>query len=723
MDLPAAALGFLKFEWQLRASSFFFGDISFAGRIKFHKAHLRGNLLILVRANMLRVLGGLKNDQTRDVMISVQKYLSHAFNAWALVVLVLSCAAIGVDLVKSGSFDMTFFGGCFVAFALIVLAMVKGDRLSMPRYAGPAIIGLILLSVGGWVAYFDSGQVSDFGIYYRCGVSQHADLRGWLDNCQSAYLIENSTYWLRSYFYSSAIGQVFGGGYDNFKVANAILHMLTIVCWFYGVKSYYDVRIATLSSLLLALYPEYWFTSTLVTTDNFAVLCVALFVLIAPKLQGRMPTVLIYSVILGGVVFLGHQLRSIGSIFVISLAFYIICEGASRRNYAALFFGFISISVFMLLTKLFLWMNPSDLPDLFSPMKILSAIDFHTVQGFNINYVWGEHFWVATPAPMQLQMALYKISTEFSGGFSEWPAYFFRKAAIVFSGTGYYGLSSFAYPPDNPDSLVTNVVSNIPFSAKFFPWLTFLVFAYVLAAVVGIFRAGVLKGASLVSLMMVGAFGLLVLGMGESQARYSTIIAPALSLLAALAFFSPEDKDASQKCDVQHWKKFASGMLSILVLYLVVLLLTIVLPTSEKYNANVSVIDNLNSNFGSCSKDNASVQADYKKIRVSFVNEAGCAALRMAVPVDTKLVSFYLSGSRFPYRFEGPGENSFAYELIAKDKIVSQGEIGKKSVSLVKMELPQGTEGDVVLLVKKLTRGADAYLDISLLRETGSDSQ
>jgi hypothetical protein len=629
--------------------------------------------------------------------------------------LILSGGAVGTVFFKADELAATFSLMCLACIALIFYTIKKSDRLQMPAYISSWSLVFILVLIGSWAAYFDSGQVSDFGVYYRCGISSHVNLQEWFESCQSAYLMKNSTYWVRSYFYSSAIGQIIGGAYSTFKVVNALLHMITIVVWFYGVRAYYGVRIAWLSALLLALYPEYWFTTTLVTTDNFAVLCVVLFVLVAPRLRGALPIALACSLALGVIVFLGHQLRSMGSIFVLSLAFYLICAGVTKKNYTTLVFGLIAVSIFALLSKLFLWANPSGLPDLFSPVKIVSAIDFHTNQDFGVNYQWGEHFWPATPSSMQLPMAFYKLSTEFAGGFSEWPMYLFNKAAIVFSGTGYYGLSAFPYPPDNPDSLVTDTLSNIPFSTQVFPWLNFIVLMYLMASVTGVLRAKIMSGAALISLLVVGAFGLLVLGMGESQARYSAIIAPALSLLAALGFFSADTKAVGLENVVPIWKQYLGGVLIIAAVYLLILIVAMALPTSEHSNANVRLIERHDSAFGHCSTEGVNILADYKKVRVVFAGTNDCAALDMGVAADKKSVSFYLSGSRFPFRFEGVGVNKLAYKLIAKDQLVASGEIGEKSVSLVNAELSQGSKGEVVLLLKRLNSGEGDFIDISLL--------
>ena len=650
-------------------------------------------------------------------MVSEQKmFLPMVLKAWALLILVLSALAVIAGLARAGALTMTFSAACLACVLLIGFIMARSNRWRLPAVVGPALLACLMLALGLWVFFFDSGQVSDFGVYYRCGTSDHSSLQAWLESCQSQYLMKNSTYWLRSFFYSSAIGQLIGDDYSTFKAVNALVHMATLVVWYYAIKASYGVRVASLSSVLLALYPEYWFTTTLVTTDNFAVLCVALFIVMVPKLNGRLSTALVFSLFLGIVIFLGHQLRSIGSIFVLSLLFYLICGTTLGKRYSGWVSGAAALLVFVVCSFAFSKAYETNLPDLFSPVKIVSAIDFHTTQGFGINYLWAEHFWPATPQPLQLPMALYKISTEFSGGFLQWPAYVFDKAVVVFSGTGYYGLSAFAYPPDNPDSLVTTTVSNIPFSAGFFPWLSLIVFMYLVSAVVGVFRSKVVSGPALVSLLVVGAFGLLVLGMGESQARYSAIIAPALALLATLAFFSPVTEDAAPERSISFGKGYLIGLAVILSLYLVILLLTRALPSSEQLNGQVKLVDATGLPSTGCSNDGVSLAPDYKKVRVAFAETSDCAVVKLDVPAGTATLSFYLSGSRFPFRFEGPGPNVFSYQLLAGESILSSGETGEKSVNYVQVELPKGSESDLVLKVKKLNAGTNDYIDVSLIR-------
>ena len=645
----------------------------------------------------------------RKVMISFPRCFAALIKTWGLFILILGVLAGAFNVFRLSDKSNLIIGLCFLAVVSVVFLAVKARPVVISRKAGTITLLLVCISVVLWGVIFNSGQVSDFGVYYRCGISVGYDIADWLAKCQSAYLEDNSTYWVRSYFYSSVIGLLFADNYLAFKLANVFLHCLTLVIWFFGVGRYYGVGVSVISTLILAVFPEYWFSTTLVTTDNVAVLMVVLFLLVLPKLQERMAVAIFYAIFIGGVIFFGNQLRSVGAVFILALAFWMICKGIEKKQLSLLFVSLIALFFYFLVTSAFNLANPVNLPDIFNPMKIISAVDFHTTQDFSINYYWAEHFWTATPESMRISNGLYKLMTEFSSGFSEWPLYLFRKATVVFSGSGYYGLSSFPYPPGNPDSLITDVVSDIPFSIDLFPWLGGGVLLILVLAVVGVFRAD-LSGLALCSLLFVGAFGLIVIGVGEVQPRYSALLAPSLSLLAALAFAPPRNSKS-------HTKEFLCGAVSLIGIYIVVIGVSSFFPTPKRNTQGAMLFADSRKNIPSCDNKGVAIVSDYKKIRIEFSDGSPCAAISFPISSGIVSVGFYLSGSRFPFKFEGRSDSMVTYKVFVGDTEVSGGSLGEHTVEWIDTAIPRSSNEVMVTLNRGEVKFSD-YLEISLIRES-----
>jgi hypothetical protein len=646
-------------------------------------------------------------------MISFPRYLPIFIKTWGMLILLLGGVAATTSAARAAVANNWFLGFSFLAMTAIALFAFRARQIKISKTCSSVVFLLTCASVALWGMTYNSGQVSDFGVYYRCGVATNHNMDEWLTKCQSAYLSENSTYWLRSYFYSSAIGRLFGDSYLTFKLSNITLHCATLITWYFGIKKYYGHGAAAVATLLLSIFPEYWFSTTLVTTDNAAVLAAVLFLLLLPKLQGHTIISVLAAIAVGLVAFFGNQLRSIGAIFVLALFFWAICAGIERRQWSIILLSAVSVVSYCIFTYGFNLANPVTLPDLFSPIKMLSAIDFHTSQDFSVNYYWAEHFWLATPEANRLPIALYKLATEFSAGFSEWPLYLYRKAEVIFSGTGYYGLSSFPYPSGNPNSLVTDVVSDIPFSIELFPWLGLCVLVTLALAVVGVLRAK-LSGPALCSILFVGAFGLVVIGAGEAQARYSVLLAPALSLLAALSFFPHQDANNKK----MHAAEYAYGTIGLTVIYLVAVGLSAFLPTSEKITEGAKLASISSGGINACDNSGISIIADYKKIRVNFSNDSSCASISLPVGTDSTSIGFYLSGSKLPFKFEEHPGLSATYKVFAGDSEVAGGQLARKTVEWVEATVSPGPNEAIVLLLNRSAGKPSDYFDVSLIRES-----
>lgn len=640
--------------------------------------------------------------------MKVPESLPAPVKSWGVVILMLgAAAAFSAGTRGSGSIVLLSY---LLVSAAAMLAFKVEKRFMDFRFGALVLLG-VCIAVAAWGLMFNSGQPSDFGVYYRCGIAAGSSMSEWLGKCQSAYLDENSTYWLRSYFYSALIGRFFGDNYVAFKLGNVLLHCLALIAWFLGVRKFYGAGAAAASVVLLAAFPEYWFATSLVTTDNAAILMVVLFLLLLPKLEARLSVSIASALAVGAVAFLGNQLRSIGGIFMVALLLWAVCRTLEGRQWRVAGASLLAFCSFLTVSYAFNAANPTGLPDLVSPMRVLSSVDFHTGQDFGVNYYWAEHFWVATPEASRLANAAYKVSTEFNSGFAAWPLYLFRKSEIIFTGAGYYGLSAFSYPPGNPDSLITDVVNDIPFFAGLSPWLGLYVFALLALSLVCVFKVR-LTGLSLSCLVFVAAFGLVVIGAGESQARYSALVAPALSLLAALAIFGGREQGVISANGRSH---LIGGGVLVLV-YLAVTAISTALPSSETIMGRTALSASTTGSTGDCGNEGVSLSRDYKKLRIAFAEGRSCARVAIPLGPDAASIGFYLSGSKLPFKFEDRVDSPMAYVLSAGGKDIAAGRLGKETVQWVEAPL-EARQGDSAMLTVNRGEGRAAdYLDVTLIR-------
>lgn len=637
--------------------------------------------------------------------------LQRLMKAWASLVLMLAIAA---SLTAAFAAQASGLSTAIMALlgAVLVGAAVKGlGRFQPSDRAAALILFACVLAIVCWTLTFNSGQVSDFGIYYRCGIASGHDLSAWLDRCQSAYLAENSTYWKRSLFYSSPIAWLFGDGYRAFKGANAALHALTLLAWFLGVRRFYGNGVASAAMVLLCLYPEFWFAITLITPDNATVLCVALFLLSLAGLTEIRTGMLMAATAIGILIFLGDMLRSIGLILIITLLMYAISIASPHQRFKTIGMAAVSAAVALLANRIFLQIYPTCLPDLFDFLKLLSAIDFHTTQEFNTNYAWAEHFWAATPDSLKQANALYKVCSEIYGGFAEWPLYLFKKAVVLFSGIGYYNLSAIAYPNNNPDSWVSTVVSDVPFSLALYPVLALIVAAMLVLALVGIWRSRV-HGLAWACLTLLLVFAGLVLGVGEVQPRYSVVIAPAIALLGALAIYPGADQVAR----IDLTRSLMTGTVVLASLYLAGLGVSRFLPSPARLNHGVMLATPAEPLALRCNNTGVTLAANYKTIRLTW--EAGSTCAVLAIPIDSgkSRLGFYLSGAQYPYRFEPPHTSSIAYRIYAGSTEIKMGELGTRPVIWAEVDHLQAAPPTIYLLLTRQAKIAPEYTDLTLMR-------
>lgn len=419
--------------------------------------------------------------------------------------------------------------GAGVAGALLAvaaLAWFAARGLLPPR----ALLALYVVATAAWAWMVSSQQVSDFGVYLRCGADHLAgwtSLQTWAARCESEWLPGFGTYWRRSLLYSLPVGWLSGGAYAGFKLANALFHVAAVFLLYRGTAAALGRAPGIVAAGLLALYPEFWFVTTVVSSDNLAVVAmVALLVGLATL--GATPSVLrlAFIVALVGVLDL---LRSVGPILLFALVLLALFAPAGERRPLL-----VAAVAAWALTWALGW-----LPQLAGIATrqndgLLATLLSNGVarpSGFDVAYGW--HQYILPLFDPQGRAAIVAGFLGHEAKADSWfPGIWMLKIVALLEGDGYYFFSN-AGPMGNPDDVVLpGATGSFGFTAP-----GTLALRGVMAVFCALAAAGFLRGARhplvRTCTAFAAAFLLLVVIVGEAQPRYSVLVAPALCIAAA----------------------------------------------------------------------------------------------------------------------------------------------------------------------------------------------
>lgn len=422
----------------------------------------------------------------------------------------------------------------------ILLAALGGlAALSAPRWlgaagggwalAGRALLALLVLASLSFALLLPANQPSDFGIYWRCGAAVGTPLREWLELCQSVYLRPSSVFWRRSLFYTAPILGL-GGDYAVLRAANALLLALTLWLLHRAARGEGGERFALIALLAAALFPEFWFALPLATSDHVALPCIVLALLAMARMQRAMPPWWL-GLALGALIFLADQARSIGPLLMLTLMLLLIL-GRGR------FLARLPVVALALATQTLLGaglqsllaglpVNPG------STLQFLAARDLARPNDFASIFQFITHVWPVTPPDLQQQLGITRILAEFLGSAGLVFGYLAERLAASFNGAGYYFFATNGLPA-NPDSAAT-AEPVLGWS----PWMQSHL-GVVMRPALGAAAIGALLATERpllrAALAWVGVYVLVVIGLGEVQPRYITLIWPAVAMLAAAPF-------------------------------------------------------------------------------------------------------------------------------------------------------------------------------------------
>jgi hypothetical protein len=613
--------------------------------------------------------------------------LEALLRSWLLLLLGFGLVA---NIYSDSHLQRVPISAIFIALFGLVIAYRYSAKPSANTEAYWYKIGIVLLFLAviaslGWALCFDSVQISDFGVYFRCGTAPHTSLTEWVSICQSKYLHTNLIYWNRSLLYTFIAGKFAGANYLFLKIYNVVWHAATLILWFFGIRYYYGARLATIATALLMVYPEWWFTLTLATTDNVALFFLIAFLLLVPQLE-RVGSKVWVVLGLAGVMACANQLRTIGPLLMLALIGWGIWSVCKERALSVLLKVFFVLIVYISIGLIVGHYSPVNITESFIFLKALSAVDFSSRQDFGSNYSWMEHFWFSMPKEVKADVAAHKLLVEFVYNVKQLPIYLYHKAADLFSGVGYSYLAADPSAVFNADTFFTVPKSTVPFSFAILRW--FSAFEMVLLTLSCWFLLrNRLDSVVLTGLMWAAVFLLITLGLSEAQPRYSVLIMPVLALLSALALFPVTAAEMGsqgsnhQESSISILKSIGAFLLTVFISHLLTAKLPEPLIQSKQDPDGVQLGQ-------ACNALPAKIEASYNRLHIVPAVGSSCVSVTIPLHESTSDVSFFVAGERFPFMFEPAVISPYSYQVASGQKVLLTDALGDKSVQWYHLALP-----------------------------------
>jgi hypothetical protein len=428
----------------------------------------------------------------------------------------------------------------FLASAVIIAALLFSVTYGS-LVNGRILLLVLSVSILAWTITVDSNQVSDFGVYFRCGTeytSPWNSIQAWAGRCESSWLPGFASYWRRSLLYSLPIGWLSSGTYLGFKLANSGLHVAAIALLYRGVNASFGHAAGLFSATLLVIYPEFWFAATIVCSDNLVVVILIAFILALAKLidnQSSTKSILAVTVLL--VVL--DLIRSIGPILVIAifLLLPLVSEyGCRIRLIKIAILSSVSISVLGFAPSL-LGMTTIQTNGL---LETLVGGGLTHSRSFQEAYAWHQYVLPLIDPDKREMLLTGLLAQDLTEAFSL-PSFWMQKIGALFEGGGYYFFAT-SGPLGSPDDFIlTDRISTVTYNTNWAGVMRGVVAFCCMAACAGAIK---MKKHALgqAALTVIAAFLLFIIIFGEVQARYSLLFAPALCIAAAGIFIKRDIK-------------------------------------------------------------------------------------------------------------------------------------------------------------------------------------
>lgn len=420
-----------------------------------------------------------------------------------------------------------------LAGVLLILAVswaVSRVHASGALSARTAAVGYGVLVVT-WAVLVQSNQVSDFGVYYRCGgefIPRPWSFHGWAAACESQWLPGYAFYWRRSVLYGLPIGML-GLSLLGWKLLNAGLHLAAVCLLYRYLVAPAGRAAAMMASCLLALFPEFWFSTTLASPDNVVPLgLIGLAVLLRRASQERSPRWVVAGIV---VIVAGLDLvRSIGPLLLVGLVFVALASPDRAVRVRIVAVALASAVVVLALGALPGWLGIAARQNTSLVANVVGsgATQRH---GFSHAYAWHQYV-VPLLESMQRESALMTgFLAEDLQHAGRLAAHWAAKTVALSGGEGYYFFSASQALGSTDDVLVAGAPT-LPFVGTVAQALRGMVLGALLLAAIGCVRAPA-SAWMRAPLGITVAIALYVVVVGEVQARYSLLLAPGLCACAA----------------------------------------------------------------------------------------------------------------------------------------------------------------------------------------------
>lgn len=434
----------------------------------------------------------------------------------------LAAALLSTARGAGASTILSFVATCVV----LALALRLGKQIDSKLGYGFFIAYIAVVLV--WTLMVSSQQISDFGVYLRCGSDFWTDsksFRDWTHTCQSVTLPGNITYWRRSLLYTLPLGLTGMGSYTALKSLNLVLHVATVAALFYVTKRWMGRSESFAASVALVLYPEFWFTTTLAASDNLALLLLIVWLHILARCiegQARIDELLLFPLLVGAL----DLLRDIGIICVLATAFLMLCTSPRRLRLLAL--CVLSFCLITLIGKVAIHLSAPPVQESGLLVRVVGN-GVTTMHSWTDAYRWIQYVYPLVPQHLQARYSAGLLAIDLQNGLLPALHNWIFKLRELFGGGGYFFFSS-APIDTNPNSLRIGDGVAHPAMPWLSPFLRGISAAFLLGALVGLTRRR-LSGIGKAGVAFAAAFLVLVIAFGEVQPRYAVLLGPSVAIL------------------------------------------------------------------------------------------------------------------------------------------------------------------------------------------------
>lgn len=380
-----------------------------------------------------------------------------------VVALLIVAHAFVVDFSRyfSSPLSLSDVAGTAIVVAAYGLLFAAAKFLLRAERDSRTVVATTLLCFvalrASWVAVFDSYQISDFGIYYRCAVEI---LGGTIERCT------DPTYWTRGLFVAAPSLFLFGPGLHAIEIGNVIVSTITAFLVYRlaagpGTDNG-SIVAGVVAVAVFAIYPDSLYTMTLTSHDAYGLMWLAAYLLGAGHLIrticganrfGWIHAAMV-ALLLGIAMFLAEVSRSYGQLLLITslvvaaigMIFGIRVDGIGRRRLplaALVFLLVIPVATSWSLNSAYRNWNADALAGNTAGglLASLTAADTRLANRLEDLRFWREHQYPLLKERGDNGYAIAKLINEWGRSFGLSIGHVARKNEVLSLGSGNFGFS------------------------------------------------------------------------------------------------------------------------------------------------------------------------------------------------------------------------------------------------------------------------------------------